>query len=97
MKENIRNIITIIEDVKASYHNDKFIQERLTTAATRLKELGRVEPQVMPTNDIIVYAVVEKKTGEIDGEIYKYDDEIDRKLVDGFEWRKFKLTDIGAV
>jgi hypothetical protein len=47
MKEQFENIVMILEDVKATYSQDRFIKERLSTAIKRTKELGRVEPQVI--------------------------------------------------
>ena len=39
MKEKVKNIIMILEDVKASYYNDAFIQERLAVAIQNLKTI----------------------------------------------------------
>ncbi len=43
MKENlVEIIIMIIEDVKSSYADDKYIKERLGTALKRLKQLKKI-------------------------------------------------------
>lgn len=39
MKEKVKNTIMILEDVKASYSYDAFIQERLAVAIQNLKKI----------------------------------------------------------
>ncbi len=41
MKEAIENIIMILDDVRYTYANDNYINERLSTAIQRLKELKK--------------------------------------------------------
>lgn len=38
MKDSIKDAITILEDIKASYYTDKFIKERLSTAIKLLNK-----------------------------------------------------------
>ena len=46
------------------------------------------------TPDLFVWACVNTKTGEVEMmEIQPYDDELDENLVEGWEWRCFRLVE----
>lgn len=53
---------------------------------------GRMEPVQSP--DLFVWACVHARTGEVETtEIQPYDDELNQNLVDGWEWRRFRLVE----
>ena len=49
---------------------------------------GRVK-----TTDLFVWACVNTKTGEVEMEVQAFDDELNENLVEGWEWRRFRLTE----
>jgi hypothetical protein len=49
------------------------------------------------TPDLFVWACVNTKTGEVEmTEIQPYDDELNENLVEGWEWRRFRLIEANA-
>ncbi len=53
---------------------------------------GKMEP--VQTPDLFVWACVNTKTGEVEmTEIQPYDDELNENLVEGWEWRRFRLIE----
>ena len=56
---------------------------------------GKMEP--VQTPDLFVWACVNTKTGEVEmTEIQHYDDELNENLVEGWEWRRFRLIEANA-
>lgn len=56
---------------------------------------GKMEP--VQTHDLFVWACVNTKTGEVEmAEIQPYDDELNKNLVEGWEWRRFRLIEANA-
>ncbi len=54
---------------------------------------GKME-SVNSTTDLFVWACVNTKTGEVEmEEVRSYDDELDADLVEGWEWRRFRLVE----
>ena len=46
------------------------------------------------TPDLFVWACVNTKTGEVDmTEIQPFDDDLNENLVEGWEWRRFRLIE----
>ena len=53
---------------------------------------GKMEP--MQTPDLFVWACVNAKTGEVEmSRIQPYSDQLSENLVDGWEWRRFRLVE----
>ena len=52
---------------------------------------GRMERVDSP--DLFVWACVNTKTGEVEMEVQQYDDELNQNLVEGWEWRRFRLIE----
>jgi len=53
---------------------------------------GKMEP--IQTTDLFVWACVNTKTGEVEmTEIQAYDDDLPGNLVEGWEWRRFRLIE----
>lgn len=49
------------------------------------------------TPDLFVWACVNTKTGEVEmTEIQPFDDELSKNLVEGWEWRRFRLIEANA-
>ena len=52
---------------------------------------GRMERVDSP--DLFVWACVNTKTGEVEMDVQLYDDELNQNLVEGWEWRRFRLIE----
>ena len=67
------NVIMILEDVKSTYNNDKFIEERLTSAIKRVKELqliDMIKDALMDFNDAMIDILPEDFDGKKVNAIY---------------------------
>jgi len=43
--------------------------------------------------DLFVWACVNTNTGQVEMDAQPYDDELSNDLVDGWEWRRFRLVE----
>ena len=56
---------------------------------------GKMEP--LQATDLFVWACVNTKTGEVEmTEIQAFDDDLCGNLVEGWEWRRFRLIEANA-
>lgn len=56
---------------------------------------GKMEP--LQATDLFVWAYVNTKTGEVEmTEIQAFDDDLCGNLVEGWEWRRFRLIEANA-